>query len=196
MSFQTLPPKLVAGILHWAPDFTSLLSMIKTCKLAYKVFKSSSNIIIPIFERTCVRISESFCTLRKVPGNRNVSLNRKIRQEFIRKQSQPTSTTANLCKPLLGILPDLGLIIQQRIIPKSTVVMCRQLAEKVGLSQILQPLDYDNIYQVAVDDRTTLWKTDSEVYTEILRRIEYHRINPDQYNIWLNCRNEVPVGYD
>jgi hypothetical protein len=179
MSFQTLPPELVAGILHRAPDFTSLLSMIETCELAYEVFKSSSDIIVHVmFERTCIRILGAFRTLPNVPRKRNVLQNRKIRQEFIRKQSQPTSKTANLCKPLLGILPDLGLIIQRRIIPKSTVVMCRQLAEKEGLSQILQPLDYDNIYPVTVDDRTTLWKTDSEVYMEILRRIEYHRINP------------------
>jgi hypothetical protein len=190
MPFQTLPPELVAGILHWALDFTSLLSMIKTCKLAYEVFKSSSDIIFhAVFERTCICILETFSTLRKVPESR------KIRQEFIRKQSRPTSKTANLCKPLLGILPDLE-IIQRRILLESTVVMCRQLAEKEGLSQILQPLDYDNIYQGTVDDRTTLWKTDSEVYMGILRQIEYHRINPDRYNIWLNCQNEILVGCD
>lgn len=179
MSFQTLPPELVVGILQQAPDFTSLLSMIETCELAYKVFKSSSDIIVhAVFEKTCIRILGTFRTLPKVPGKRNVSQNRIIRQEFIRKRSRPTSKFANLCKAILGILPDLGLIIQRRIIPKSTVVMCRQLAEKEGLSQILQPLDYDNIYPVTVDDRTTLWKTDSEVYLEILRRIEFHRINP------------------
>jgi hypothetical protein len=188
MSFQTLPPELVAGILHRAPDFTSLLSMIETCKLAYEVFKSSSDIIVhAMFERTCIRILGAFSTLPKVPGKRNVSQNRKIRQEFIRKQSRPTSKTANLCKPLLGILPDLGLIIQRRIIPKSTVNTCRKLAEDMGLSQILQ-LDYNNIYPVTVDDRTTLWKTDSEVYMEILRRIEYCGINPNRFDGRLLCR--------
>ncbi|OBT40547.1 hypothetical protein VE00_08995 [Pseudogymnoascus sp. WSF 3629] len=109
MSFQTLPPELVAGILHRAPDFTSLLSMIETCKLAYEVFKSSSDIIVhAMFERTCIRILGAFSTLPKVPGKRNVSQNRKIQQEFIRKQSRPTSKTANLCKPLLGELSIAG----------------------------------------------------------------------------------------
>jgi hypothetical protein len=189
MPFETLPPELVAEVLQRAPDFTSLLSMIKASELAYEVFKSSSDIIVhAMFEKTCIRILGAFRTLPKVPGNRNASQNRKIRQEFIRKQSRPTSKIANLCKPLLGILPDLGLIMQRRIIPKSTVVMCRQLAEKEGLSQILQPLDYNNIYPVTVDGRTTPWEIDSEVYMEILRRIEHHRINPDQYNVWLNCQ--------
>lgn len=178
MSFQTLPPELVAGILLWAPDFTSLLSMIETCKLAYEVFKSSNGTIVcAMFERTCIR---TLGTLGKVPGGRNVSHDRKIRQEFIRKQSRPTSNTAKHCEPLFGMLSDL----QRKIIPKSTVVKYHQLAEKMDLSWILQPLDYDNIYPVTADDRTTLWeKTDSEVYMEIIRRIEYHRINPVKYNV-------------
>jgi hypothetical protein len=180
MPFETLPPELVAEVLQRALDFTSLLLMIKALELAYKVFKSLSDIIVyAMFEKTCIRILRAFRTLPKVPGNRNVSQNRKIQQEFIQKQSQPTSKIANLCKLLLGILPDLGLIMQRRIIPKSTVVMCHQLAEKEGLSQILQPLDCNNIYAVTVDGRTTPWEIDSEVYMEILRRIEHHRINPD-----------------
>ncbi|KFY68148.1 hypothetical protein V496_01268 [Pseudogymnoascus sp. VKM F-4515 (FW-2607)] len=79
--------------------------MIKASELAYKVFKSSSDIIVhAMFEKTCIRILGAFRNLPKVPGNRNASQNRKIRQEFIRKQSRPTSKIANLCKPLLGEL--------------------------------------------------------------------------------------------
>lgn len=183
MSFRTLPPELVAGILRQAPDFVSLLSMIETCKLFYEVFKSSSDIIVrATFERTCIRILMAFRTLPKVPRKRNVSENRIIRQVFIRKQSRPRSRTTKLCKSILGILPDLRLIIQRSIIPTSTVIMCRQMAEKEGLSRILQPLNYDNIHLATVDDRMTLWKTDSEVYMEILRRLEHRRIDPERYD--------------
>ena len=99
MSFQTLPPEIVAEILYCVKYFTSLLSIIKSCKLTYDTFQSFSNaVVFAILENICIRFTEKYRALRKIPASS------KAQREFNRKQSKPISTTAKHYKPLLDTL--------------------------------------------------------------------------------------------
>ena len=128
--------EIVAKILCRLPDFSSLFSMIESCKLACDTFQSFSNtIVFTIFENFWMRITQTYRAALpcKIPASHKPST-RKLRTEFIRKQSRPTSTTAKHCKPLLD---QLGLVIRRKIIPKAAAVVILYKAGDMGFSQVL-----------------------------------------------------------
>lgn len=136
-SSNLLAPKSVLKLTLKTRSHLQLRQSRWSCKLTYDAFQSFSNaVVFAIFENICIRITEEYRALRKIPASSEAQ------REFIRKQSKPTSTTAKHYKPLLDtLLSQLELVIRRNIIPKTAVVVIPKEARDIGLSQILQPLN-------------------------------------------------------
>lgn len=110
----------MALILECLPDFTSLLSVIESCRLPYYAYEIRSDTIVSaIFERSCVPVIREYAALP--------SRTRKRCGEYIRKKLRSTY------KSPIG----LGLIIQRNITLKSTIIAILRRSYDAGLHRFL-----------------------------------------------------------
>ena len=135
-SFLTLPMELTAEILRRLPDFTALFKVTSTCTHIRKLFERFSDTIVwAIFENLWLRIAQTYrATLpHKIKVSRK-PISIKLRREWIRKQSKPTSSTAQYCQLLFD---ELRLVIERPWIPKVAVLVFLNKAQNIGFCEVL-----------------------------------------------------------